>query len=142
MKLIVGIVPLGLLALSAYLWSSGEISGSIALLAEGIFLGLVFWIVLPRKYQVYEDHLRIVLGGPFAVKIGFETIEKIEVTRRTALTVNLVTTMAMTYVIIVKKHGLGVAITPKSNDLFVESANRAITRWQETTSKSRIRPLL
>jgi len=133
LKLIVAIVSVALLAASAYLWSSGDNSGGLALLAEAFVIGFIFWVVLPRRYQVYEDHLRIVLGGPFAVKIGFDQITTIEVTSRMALTVNFATKMTKTYVRIVKKRGLSIAITPKSNALFVESANRALRRWQETT---------
>jgi hypothetical protein len=136
LKLILTIVPLGLLATSIYLWSSGEDDGGAALLIEAMAIGLTFWIILPRGYQVYEDHLRIVLGGPFSVKIGFEDIATIEVTSRTALTVNFTTTMAKTYVIITKKHGLSVAITPKSAYAFVENANLALRRWQDTTGRT------
>jgi hypothetical protein len=115
------------------LWSSGDNSGGLALLVEAFVIGFIFLVVLPRRYQVYEDHLRIVLGGTFAVKIGFDQITTIEVTSRMALTVNFATKMTKNYVRIVKKKGLSIAITPKSNDLFVESANRALRRWQETT---------
>ena len=132
LKLIIVIVPVGLLAASIYLWSSGESSGGLALLAEVFFIGLIFWVVFPRRYQIYEDHLRIVLGGPFAVKIGFDRITTIEVTSRMALAVNFATRITKTYVRIVKKNGLSIAITPKSNDLFVDNANRASSQWART----------
>ncbi|MFH0769472.1 MAG: PH domain-containing protein [Chloroflexota bacterium] len=132
LKLIIVIFPVGLIVASIYLWSSGESSGGLALLFEALFISLIFWIVFPHRYQVYEDHLRIVLGGPFAVKIGFERIKTVEVTRRMALTVNFATKLAMTYVIIVKKNGLSIAITPKSNESFVENANRALSEWART----------
>ena len=134
LKLIIAIVPVALLVTSAYLWSSGENAGGLTLLAEAFVVGSILWVVFPRKYQVYKDYLCIVLGGPFAVKIWFYQIKMIEVTSRTALTVNFTTKMTMTYVRIVKKKGLSIAITPKSNDLFVENANQALRRWQETTT--------
>lgn len=132
LKLIVVIVPVMLLGASLYLWSSGEITGALVLLFEALFVGLIFWFILPRRYQVHEDHLRIVLGGPFSVKIGFKQIKTVEVTSKTALTVNFATRMAMTYVRIVTKKGLSIAITPKLNESFVENANLALHRWQET----------
>jgi hypothetical protein len=132
LKLIMLIVPAALLLVSIYLWSSGDSSGGLALLLEASFIGLIFWVVFPRKYQVYEDHLRIVLGEPFAVKIGFDRIMTVEVTSRTALTVNFTTTITKTYVRIVKKQGLSIAITPTSNDLFVDNANRALSQWART----------
>lgn len=132
LKLIIVMVPVILLAASIYLWSSGEKSDGLALLAEAFFIGLIFWVIFPRRYQVYEDRLRIVLGGPFAVNIGFEQIKIIEVTSRMALTVNFATKMTKAYVRIVKKHGLSIAITPKSNESFVDNANRALREWIRT----------
>ena len=93
-----------------------------------MFVGAIFWSVFPRRYQIYEDHLRIVLGGPLAVKIAFDRITTIEVTSRTALTVNFVTRITKTYVRIVKKRGLSAAITPRSNDLFHLGYNRVYYR--------------
>jgi hypothetical protein len=129
LKLIVVIVPGGLLVTSIYLWFSGEDTGGLVMLSEAFFIGLVFWIVFPRKYQVYDDHLRIVLGGPFAVKIGFDRITAIEVTNRMGLTINFVTRFTWTYVRIMKRNGLDIAITPKSNELFADNANRALSEW-------------
>ena len=132
LKLIIFVVPVMLLTLGMYLWLSGEGDGSLALLVEAFLVVLVFWVVFPRRYQVYEDHMRIVLGGPFAVKIGFDRIAAIEVTSRTAFTVNFATRITKTYVIIVRKHGLSIAITPRSNDLFVDNAMQAFNQWDRT----------
>ena len=132
LKLIMGMVPVTFLVLGIYLWLTGERSGALALLFETFLIGLIFWIIFPRRYQVYQDHLRIVLAGPFAVKIGFDQIKAMEVTTRNALTVNFATTITRTYVLIVKKHGISIAITPKSNALFVDNAKRALNQWART----------
>ena len=134
LKLILVIVPVMLLGASLYLWSSDESAGALVLLFEAFFVSLILWFVFPRRYQVYEDHLRIVLGGQFAIKIGFAQIKTIEVTNKTALTVNFATRITTTYVRIVKNKGLSIAITPKLNESFVENANRALHRWQETNT--------
>ena len=136
------IIPLAFLVGSLYLYLSGDTSGSLALLPEAFIVGLIFWLVFPREYQVYEDHLRIVLGGPFGVNISFAQVRKIEVTKRTDITVNFATAIARTYVIIVKKRGLGVAITPKNNESFAEHANQALIRWLEMSNRQQIRKAL
>jgi hypothetical protein len=134
LKLIL-LIPVALLAGSMYLWASGESSGSLALLSEAFIIGLIFWSVFPREYQVYEDHLCIVLGSPFSVKIGFQNIKTIRITSRTGLTVNFATRITKTYVEIVKKKGLSIAITPTANDAFVENANLALENWLKTRSE-------
>ena len=110
---------------------SGDSSGGLALLAEAFIIGLIFWVVFPRKYQVYEDHVRIMLGGPFSVKVGFDKIKKIEVTSRLTFSVNFVTKFTKNCVEIAKKRGLSIAITPRDNDLFVEKANEALSQWKK-----------
>ena len=133
LKLIIVTVPGILLATSIYVWSLGDNSGALALLVEAFIIGFIFWLVFPRKYQVYEDHVRIVLGGPFSVKVWFDKIRTIEVTSRLSFGVNFATKITKSHVEIVKKKGLSIAITPKANDLFAEHANRALSQWIKTS---------
>ena len=132
LKLIL-VIPVILLASSIYLWSSGDTFVGITLLTEAAIIGLIFWFVLPREYQVYENHLRIVLGGSFSVKIGFQNIEKIGITNRVALTVNFATRVTRSHVEIVIKRGMTIAITPADYELFVEKANLALNQWAKTS---------
>lgn len=129
LKLLLLVVPVSLVIAGIYLWSTGETEGSLVLLAETLFVGGILWFVFPKKYQVYEDHLRIVLGGPFSFKIGFDRITAVEITGRTSLTMNFVTRFARTYVRISRRGAMSVAITPKSYEQFVENANRAMREW-------------
>ena len=132
MKLVLAI-PVALLGSSIYLWYSGDTFVGITLLTEAVVIGLILWFVLPREYQVYEKHLRVVLGGPFSVKIGFQNIEKIGITNRFALTVNLATRVTRSHVEIVIKRGMTIAITPADYELFVEKANLALNQWTKTS---------
>jgi len=133
-KLILIIPAAAFLAASPYLWLSGDTSGSLALLLEAFIIGLIFWLVFPRKYQVYEDHLRIVLGAPFSVKVRFHNIKTIRITGKLSFTVNFATRITGSYVEIERKKGLSIAITPTANDSFVENANRALGQWLKTSS--------
>jgi len=131
LKLIL-MVPAAFLGGSLYLYLSGDVSGSLALLPGALISGLIFWFVFPREYQVYEDHLRIVMGGPFSVKVGFRNIKAVRITSGTGLTINFVTKITRGYVEIVKKKGWSIAITPTDNNSFVENANRALEQWVRT----------
>ena len=132
MKLIIVVISVAMLVGSIYLFSSGNNADGLALLFELIIIGFIFWVVFPRRYQVYEDHLRIVLGGPFSVKVGFDKIKAIGVTSRQILSINFITKLTKNYVEITKKRGISIAITPGDNDLFVENANRALSQWVKT----------
>ena len=137
LKLIL-IIPMAFLVGSLYLWLAGDITGSLALLPQAFIIGLIFWFVFPREYQVYEDHLRIVLGGPFSVKVGFQNIKAVRITSRTGLTINFVTRITKNYVEIVKKKGWSIAITPTDNNTFIENANRALEQRLKTQRKTRV----
>ncbi len=39
-----------------------------------LFDALLFKVILPRQYQIFEDRLRILMGGPFAINIFFSSI--------------------------------------------------------------------
>jgi hypothetical protein len=131
---LIPIIPVTLLASSIYLWSTGDAFGSLALLSEAFIIGLILWFVLPRAYQVYENHLRIVLGGPFSVKVGFQNIEAIRITSRVSFTVNFVTRITRSYVEIVIKKEMSIAITPADDESFVEKANLALSQWAKTSA--------
>jgi hypothetical protein len=109
-----------------------DYSAGAFLMVEGLIVGLLLQMVLPRRYEIYEDRLRIVLGGPFGVTLMFDRIRDIQVTGRTSFTVNLVTTFAMKYTLITMKKGPGFAITPKAGEDFVKRAREAMADWKGT----------
>ena len=132
LRIILAAVPVILLGGAAYLRSTGETDGAIVLVLEAFLVGFIFWLVFPRKYQVYEDHLGILLAGQLAVRIKFDRIARVEVTNRTSLTINYATRFARTYVLIERTGALSIAITPKSNEAFAANANLALSEWKRT----------
>lgn len=108
------------------------------ILLETIIIGFVFWIVFPREYRVYEDHISIVLGGPFAIRVGFHELKEVRIKRGISPTANFVTSVTAQCVEIVKRKGIGLAITPSHSDEFVEYANQALKQWQKTSGQVRI----
>ena len=137
LKLIFVLAPASLLVASLVFWSSGETSGGLALLVEAFVVGLILWVVCPRKYQVYRDRLQLVLGGPLSLKIRFDNIKTIEVTARLSFSMNFATRLTGNHVLIVKKRGMSVAITPTASDVFVQQANRALGEWAKRPAAAR-----
>jgi hypothetical protein len=126
------IIPVILVTSSIYLWSTGDTFVGLILLIEAFIIGLIFWFVLPREYQIYENHLRIVLGGPFSVKVGFQNIEAIKITSRLSFNIHFTTRITRSYVEIAIKKGMSIAITPADDESFVEKANLALSQWIKT----------
>jgi hypothetical protein len=130
LKAIFLVVPLLMIFAGIYLWSKGEIEGALTLLAEALIIALILRLLLPRSYQVYGDRLRIVLGGPLALDFAYRQIKSIQSTSNAGITMNFVTAFRKQCVVITRNRGINIAITPEHSEIFVVSANKALSEWK------------
>lgn len=73
LKLIMG----GILALtfvSGVILIASDTGGALAMFGVTLFNTLLLKAILPRRFQIFEDRLRILLGRPFAINIPFSNI--------------------------------------------------------------------
>jgi hypothetical protein len=94
-----------------------------------VFYALLFKIVMPQRYQIYSDKVRIVLGGPFAWNIPFTTIKEV----RPASGVSAFAysgvrfaTSSKNVVEIRRSRGCNVVISPSNKEIFLEQVRRAM----------------
>ena len=94
-----------------------------------VFYTLLFKIIMPQRYQIYSDKVKIVLGGPFAWNIPFSTIKEI----RSASGVSAFAysgirfaTSSKNVVEIKRSRGCNVVISPANKEVFLEQASRAL----------------
>ena len=52
-----------------------DIVGAWALFFGTVLNALLFYIIIPRRYQVFSDRIRIVLGKPFSINLKFSVIK-------------------------------------------------------------------
>ena len=102
--------------------------------AAGIFFGitlfdaLLFKAILPRRYQIFEDRVRILMGGPFAMNIHFSNIlEAKPVCGRKAFAYwGIRFATSTNYLVeIVRKKGLNLVISPRNGSMFLEELDKA-----------------
>ena len=126
LKLILG----GVLALTFILgviFICQDTEAAITMFGITLFDALLFKAILPSRYQIFEDRLKILMGGPFAVKISFSNIEEAKpATGRKAFAYGglRLATSTRNVVEIVRKKGLNLVISP-SNEMFLEQLNQA-----------------
>lgn len=72
--LIVGIPALAL-SLGLTVKHAAE-NGTWVSIGTAAFVIVLFWIIRPRSYQIYQDRLVIKLGGPFAIDISLASINE------------------------------------------------------------------
>ncbi len=112
----------------------GAISVGLFMLFFGLVLGFLIWVRIPRRYEVHQDHLSIVLGIPFSVNIGFNKIKTITAgTRWFAYGITWIFTTSWwlggKYVEISIDRIGDIAITPRDTALFTQNANQALSQW-------------
>jgi len=127
LKLILG----GILALTFILgivFISQDTEAAMVMFGITLFDALLFKAILPRRFQVFEDRLRILLGGPFAINIPFSNIAEAKPASGRKVFVywgQRFATSTRHVVEIVRKKGLNLVISPAHDDMFLEQLNRA-----------------
>ena len=106
-----------------------DIIGAWIMLGTTLFDGLLFGAILPQRFQIFEDRLRIVLGGPFAFNIPLSDIKE---ARLASASQTLIywglrfATSTRGAVEIVRRRGLSMVISPSNADMFVEQLQQML----------------
>jgi hypothetical protein len=106
-----------------------DTAGAFTMFGVTIFYAVLFRLVMPQKYQVYSDKVRIVLGGPFAWNIPFSTIKEVRpASGASAFAYNGVrfATSSRDVVEIRRSKGCNVVISPSNKDVFLEQVRTAM----------------
>ena len=94
-----------------------------------VFYALLFKIIMPQRYQIYSDKIKIAMGGPFAWNIPFSTIKEVRsASGAKAFAYGGVrfATSSKNVVEIRRSRGCNVVISPSDKDIFLEQASRAM----------------
>jgi hypothetical protein len=93
------------------------------------------WVRQPRKYQILDSRIRILLQRPFHYDIPFADIDRAGEGEEPGVwfhvAVNLITAIGQNNIYIVRiKKGANVNITPNNPKLFVENLRKALKEWK------------
>ena len=130
LKLLLGGIPAVFFVLGiVLLFENKNIGDVLVAFGVAIFYVLLFTAIIPRRYQVYSDRLRIVLGGPFVWNIHFSTIKEARSAsgaKAFAYWGVRLATSSKGVVEIVRSRGCSVVISPSNSGLFLEQLNGAL----------------
>ena len=127
LKLILG----GVLALTFILgvvFISQDTEAALVMFGVTVFDALLFKAILPRRFQIFEDRLKILLGGPFAINIPLSNIAEVKTVSGSkvfAYSGIRFATSTKCVVEIVSRKGMNLVISPKNDDMFLELLNQA-----------------
>ena len=127
LKLVVG----GTLAITilpgiAFIYLSAELAWTM--LALTIFDGLLFYAIIPRRFQLFEDRLRIVLGRPFALNVPYNVIREVRPASPDEAFVYWglrFATSTKNLIEIVRNKGLNMVISAGDKNIFLEQLEQA-----------------
>ena len=106
-----------------------DLAGAYVCFGATVFDALLFYAVLPRRYQIFQDRVRLVLGRPFALDLPFSTIKEVKVAssvKAFAYWGLRFATSARSVIEIVRHKGWNVVISPANPDLFLEQLTQAL----------------
>ncbi len=90
------------------------------LFGTGVFVAALFKAVLPTRYQIFPDRIRVVLGGPFALSIRFDRIKAVRIgSRGFRPTANFITSVR-NVLEIVRVKGMAITISPSKKEVFLD----------------------
>jgi len=124
-------LPAFFLIIGIYYLVTAQVGSAISLFATGVLMGAIYWAIFPRKYQILDSKIRIVLGGQFSFKVPFDNLETAGKPEGVSLGLNFATTFLSQHAVEIKrKKGMKVNITPSNRDQFLENLNKAIFDWR------------
>lgn len=130
LKLVLGgIVALTLIPGLVFLLFSTELA--IAMFVLSAIDALIFWIIVPRRFEIYENRLRIQLGWPVAANISLRNIGEAKPGHPGDIWVYWgirLGTSTTNIVEIIRKKGMNIIITPENSEEFINQLNQAIAR--------------
>ena len=133
LKLILGGTLAFTLALGIILLPLDMLGAQIAF-GVTLFDAWLFHAILPRRYQIFEDKIRIVLGYPFAFNINFSTIKEAKpasASKALAYWGIRFATSTKGVVEIIRHKGLNVVISPRNGETFLENLNQALGSFED-----------
>ena len=104
------------------------------ILASALLGFAIGWARWPRKYQIFDSKVRILLGRPFHFDIPFSNLEYASegdwMDIWLAIRLNFITSRNNNIVTIVRKKRMGINITPDNSEMFVENLRKALNEWR------------
>ena len=133
-KILIAAVPGAFFVAGIIVFFSGIVAGR-GLFIDTLVFVLIFYFILPRRYQVYNTKLRIALGSPLHWDIPLSTIGQARPARSSTRWAYGGVRLAMssgTLVEIVRKKGTNVILSPSNREIFLERLNSALKAQQDT----------
>jgi len=126
------LLPVALIFISAFIFSKSDPAGIYVAIGAAIIMAILYFLIIPTRYCILNNKMRIEFRGPFAFNMPFDTITDVRDARWSTAGINLPTTMSQSSVLeIVRKGRMSVTITPADKQAFVSNFHKAFQDWKQ-----------
>ena len=132
--------PAATLVLGIVLIVADGLGAGVGVLAVSVLTGLLCWSVVPRKYEIRPDMMRVVLGWPFALSVPFSAVAEIRPARWSNTLAHSglrFATSVKTPVLVARRRGWDIVISPKNRQEFVDAASHALSGYRQEDTPNR-----
>ncbi len=123
------IIPLAVLGYAAILIGSDEAEAAWVLAGTIIFIVLLFWSIMPRRFLILSDRIKFVMGRPLSFSINFNNIKTARELKGITFGINFTTSFSDP-VEIIRNKGMRINISPEDRGKFLYDLNNAIQTWR------------
>ena len=115
---------------------TGNVIGVIGGLVAWLLIGCYHWLLFPRKYQIFDSKLRIVLGGRFPFDTLFDDLETAREPERkewllgTSLGFGIYSREHTLQIVRKSRAVKYVNINPHDREEFLMHLNKALEEWR------------
>lgn len=106
-----------------------DTAGTLAMLGVTALEALIFYFVMPKRYQLFDDRVRVVLGWPFGMDIRLSDIKEVRASKGSdsrAIRRLKFATSSRSATEIIRNSGWSVVISPRDREVFLERLNEAL----------------
>jgi hypothetical protein len=126
------LLPSAIILVTAIMLWQESLQATLCLITGSILFGFIFIFIIPIRYCIFNNKIRIEFRGPFAFNIPFETVIGVREPRWFSAGINLPTNMSQSSALeIARKGRMSVNITPADKQAFISSFHKAFQDWKQ-----------
>jgi hypothetical protein len=137
LKLVLAIPVIIIVGVALSFLERNKTEDALARIGVAALIVIIFWIIIPRQYLVFDDRITIRFAGPFSFNIPFGTIKKVGPAAGASFGLNFPSSLSNSHAVgILRKKRIAIYITPVDRDLFLEKLGMAMDNWVKEKDRS------
>jgi hypothetical protein len=136
-KLLLAVPVIIILAAALSFLGNTNTEDAVALFGIAALIVIIFSIIIPRQYLIFDDRVKIRFAGPLSFNIPFDTIKKVGTAGGASFGLNFPSSLSNSHAVgIHRKRRMTIYITPDDRALFMERLDKAINVWRKENNRS------